>query len=408
MVRHYSIIFEIFILIIFSGKTFALYSLKSTASSGYYRDSDNKDHATIFFDFKHHYLHKSGVESFIDLGINNNFEQDKWDLYPHQFNVNIPLDNGLKNAPYYKSRVILGRQLLTEGFELDLLDGVVLPYYFSSNFGVTTYFGALHVSEQQQIIMTDQIYGASILLKKWESVMKVGPTIKSREGRELYLGHLSIMKDYSEIFLAPIFFVKTQFDLEKLKHDQSLAETQLYFKQFQGLLSYSSVHPDGHLQPERRFIYSLVAIDKQRTVSSAINWDNEDNLSLGYKVDLVSYTSLKGEESGTVQELSGNWRLKQQKISPFLSMISSFGGTMYQGGVDYTYQVDDFKDIRLEADMARCEKINGIEAWLYHTRAGMNYNLGEKWRALLSLEVERNHLFDLNLKAVAYVTHFQY
>ncbi|HLE12392.1 MAG: hypothetical protein A2504_01285 [Bdellovibrionales bacterium RIFOXYD12_FULL_39_22] len=405
----YSLIFlKIFLLFILSGEIFALYSLKSTASSGYYRDRKNLDHVTTFFDFQYHYLDKSGVEGFLDLGLNNNFLQDTWGVYPQQFNINVPLDNGVKNAPYYKSRIIVGRQLLTEGFEVDLLDGLMLPYYFSADVGVISYAGVLHVLEQARIVTSDQIYGTSLLLRKWDLTTKMGPVIKSREGSERFLGHMSVMKDFGETFLSPIIFVKTQFDLGEMEHDQSLAEAQLFYKKFQGVLSYSSRRPDRLLRPERNFIYSLVAIDNQESVGTAISWDNERDLTLGHKVNVVNFTSSKGKESGMIQELNGDWRKGAQKISPFLTMISSFGGEYYQGGANYIYVVDDFREVNVEFDVARCDKINGIEAWLYHSQVGMNYNFWKRWKALLSVEGERNHLFDFNLKAVVYVTYFQY
>ena len=400
--------FKIIIFYLLISKVFALYSLNSTMSSGYYQDRLKKGHSTIFFDFKHNYLHKSGVETFIDLGINNNFKQDKWGAYPQQFHINIPLDNGFKEAPFYKSRVIIGRQLLTEGFDINIIDGAQIPYYFSPNFGLTIYGGVLHVLEESKINLDNKIYGGSFFVKKWNTMFKMGPSLRARDDQEKVLTHLSISKEFDNIFLSPILFGKTQYDFTNAEIDQTYLEGQFALSNTIASISYSSRKPDTVLLPERNFIYNLISIDNQETISTAIHWDSASELSMGAKVDYITFKSNYKNETGNKEEIYLQKRWFKHKALTYISRITSYGGDLYQTGIDYSYNFNEFKSMLTKINVAKVEKVNGIEGYFYHGHFGMNFNFWEKWRSLFSIEVERNHLFDFDVKAVMYATYFHY
>ncbi len=386
----------------------ALTTLKTTMSSGFYQDRESENHSTVFFNFKHHYLHKSGVESFFELGVNNNFIQDSWGAYPHQFYINLPLDNGFANAPYYKSRIIFGRQLLTEGFELDILDGLVVPYYFSKKFGMTFFGGGLHVTEDKSVSFDNQIGGALFFLRNPSTVYKFGPIVKSSEGIEKYLGLGSFMASFDNWMFNPSVIAKTQFELDNLSHDQTLVDTQFFYKNYQARFGFSSRRPDNLLLPERNFIYELIAVSNQETIGGAIVWDNGSNFSCSFDGDMVSFDSKSGANSGEIQKLTLSWYGHKNRVNSYFIRTKSFGGTLLQLGGEYKYSFDPTKDFVVELDVADADKINNISGKFYNGHLGMNFNFWERWRALFSVEAESNHLFEFNLKAVAYVTHFYY
>src|SRR3989338_3807445 len=125
----------VFLLLLVPPSGLAMTSSQTTLSSGFYRDATQQSHMPIYLYWNGTHTSDKGIETFIDLGVNNTVVLDAWEFYVYGATVSVPLASGFEEAPYRKSQLQLGRQLYLEGFEVGLLDGAQLPFYFSSSGG---------------------------------------------------------------------------------------------------------------------------------------------------------------------------------------------------------------------------------------------------------------------------------
>ena len=125
-------------------------SLKSTLSTGYYRDAEQDSHVPAYLYWNFNHVAKNGIETFLNVGLNNAVMEDLWRIYVYEAMLSFPIWQGFEDAPYRTSRLQVGRQLFYEGFELSLLDGLQLPFYWSQTGGMTLAAGSansVYVSE---------------------------------------------------------------------------------------------------------------------------------------------------------------------------------------------------------------------------------------------------------------------
>ncbi|MBL6988611.1 MAG: hypothetical protein ISR65_02490 [Bacteriovoracaceae bacterium] len=395
---------------------YAIISVQTTASSGYYKDINQQEHVSMFLNWRVNHIHQSGIETVLDFGLDNNFIRDKWAIYPYQLYVTYPLSNGFAHAPFYRSRIQLGRQLLTEGFELDVIDGAVIPYYFTPEFGIKIFAGGVHIPEETNLTFEDQIYGTSIFLKKWDTLIRFGPIIKQSKVNGGYNGtyqaFLSLAKTWDHLYLSPTLLLKDQWDIEYVKHDQALAELQLSRKRNFLALSYTSRRLESNFLKDRSFIFKLFSISAGKTasISYLYDWPIQDNvrLQINAKAMKVDYISPKGEETGDKEELSANLWFDKINIAPVITRISSYGGELWDFGCVFKYAFNPEMVLRVEGDALWVDKINGIKGWAYNVRSGLDFDILPRFRTNLLVEVQRNHLFEFDVRAIAYVTHFYY
>jgi len=386
----------------------ALVFFQNTFSGGYYKDIEKKSHGTIFYNWKHNYIHRSGLETFVELGVNNSFVQGEWNIYPYQFFVTFPFDNGFERAPFHNSRVQIGRQLLTEAFELDVLTGIYYHKYWSPDTGVVLFGGGITPPEEAKVKFDDRILGGSLFIRKWGYLVKAGPLLKNRDSEERTLGAASLMKTWEKLPLSPTFLIKERWDIGETSFDQGLGELQLSFFDFYANIAYSSTKPDHMLLTSKNFIYSLFAIDRQKSLSASTTWDPGGNFQINLKAERVNYSSRYKKEKGDIEEISLTWFIGNSRLSPAILRIHSFGGTMMDYGLKYRYNLSKMSEFRLEGSASDIDKINGIEGWAYHARSVIDFHIEPRWRIHFTLEGERNHLFNLNSRMAVYVTHFYY
>ena len=206
-ILHFTLLSSIFL-------SFGFTNIQTTASLGHFQDIEKESHTSVYFHIRYHYTHSSGPSSYFDLGLNNNLYSDDWNAIPYMAAVEIPFDNGFENAPFHQSRVILGRQMLTEGFDLEMIDGVIFPYYFTPDFSLTGFAGGVHEVEEEDFNGDDQIYGLSLRFKILKTKFQLTPTVKSKDDAESYFTTLSARKVFPFDTFTTSLFIKEQWDIE--------------------------------------------------------------------------------------------------------------------------------------------------------------------------------------------------
>ncbi|MBI2646111.1 MAG: hypothetical protein HYW85_03635, partial [Deltaproteobacteria bacterium] len=138
----FTLVFLLFLATPFSGM--AMTSSQTTLSSGFYRDATQRAHMPVYLYWNGIHTSNKGIETWVDLGVNNTVVFDAWKFYLYGATVSLPFSSGFEDAPYRKTQIQLGRQLYLEGFEVGLLDGVQFPFYWSSSGGGRLLGGGLH------------------------------------------------------------------------------------------------------------------------------------------------------------------------------------------------------------------------------------------------------------------------
>lgn len=399
------------ILVVFGllvSSAFGQVSLETTVSAGYNRDVRKNDHETFFINSKYNQQFENGIEIFSDIGLNNYTILDEWNVIPYQLFVTIPFDSGFENYPTYNSRVQLGRQLFAEGFNMELLDGIAANYYFRPYLGVYAYGGGVQYPEETDLDFEDRLYGGGIFTKLVGSIIRLGPMIKDHEGSKSYTANASFVKPFNDIFLAPIITLKTEVDLNGGSNEQNLAELQMFYSKLHARVAYQSVYPDPNLLPDRNYLYKLIAVDHQESISTSFNWGFNSFFDAEVSYERSDFDSKMGDESADFFVLGLGFHYDQMSIYPEITRIVSWGGDIWDLGVSFRYDITKDSYLRLRGNASKIDKVNGIDAWTWHSRAGYDFKISPRLRALVAAEIERNHYFKLDSRVVAYLTHFYF
>jgi|GEM_PF-3834256 len=391
-----------------SESAIALVSIQNTVSGGYYRDISKGKHSTLFYNMKLNQLQDNGSEIYLDLGINNSYVQEEWGTYPYQAYYSFVYGDGFDSEPQYRSKVQFGRIFLSEAFCADIFDGAHLNHYISSTRWVTIFAGGLHIPEEMKTDFDNTLYGA-IISNKFSngSIVKAGPLYEDGLTNGRTLGHVMFMAPFETIPWSPTVLVKEQYDFDSSKNDQFLAEVDLVKEQVGVDLFFSDIVPSNTLLRKRRAIYEIVAISKQKNIGATV--DLRGDIDVALSGSLASFDSLaKNSERGYELELATGYYTRNLSVKPYVMYTDSFGGTVWDFGVENSYKLSDIIDIILNGSVAKIEKINGIEGWALHARSGIDYRLERYWKTLVALEAERNYRFDVDARAVVYLTHYYY
>src|SRR5690606_21328780 len=161
-----------------------------------------------------------------------------------------------------------------------------------------------------------------------------------------------------------------ELDIEKIKSDQFLAELDLSYKNYYLNTAFSSRKPDPLVLREKSFIYRLVSVSHQKSISSSMTWNPEGDFQVTGRVERIFYKSQSGNEDGNLQELSFSWYFVNSKITPSLTRISSWGGELLDYGLSYKYNIHNDLELQIQGDVAKIDKVNGISGWLYNAKGG--------------------------------------
>lgn len=390
--------------------SYAAQFLQSTLSSGYYKDVEQESHLPAYFYWNLGYISRNGFEGHVHFGVNNNLIQDLWKAYLYHATFSIPLSQGFEEAPYRKSKIQIGRQLFLEGFETGLLDGVNIPLYWSSKGGMTFVAGGLHTLEKHNFDFDSQIYGGLLHQQFLEAQWKIGYFFHFKDnnvGNHLVEGNF--LKEWQGLPLKPSLFLRGQMKIPKLALFQGLSELELVPIEtivIQGGLS--SLERSSMTPEDGSFIYRLFSLTSQKTRHLSFTWFPLKSLQLETILRRIYFKSSSKRESANQQEIGFKWTLQDWSLRSFLGHMDSFGGDVWHGGGDIRKSLNSWAKLRLEMDMAKIDKINDISTWAYHGRGGFDFKLASRFLVSTLAELERNHIFEVDSRAIVYVSHYLY
>jgi len=381
----------------------ALLSSGISLSGGYYQDYGGKARTPLFLYWNLNHTTNSGVESFFDVGLNNNLLGNVWGAFVYQGYVTVPLSQGFDNAPYKKSRIQLGRQLLTEGFEFNLLDGIQVPYYLNEHTGLSLVAGGVPVLAEKVVDFSAQILGATVhteALKAPFNIHLKGGYHHKRKKYEATTANLlfaSALLPFEHVPWEPQLFVKAQSDIT---HPTSPGIRWIYadtsvspLSQLQLGATFTKTEPSPLDARDTQFIYRLFAIAPQQLTAGYANVAINEDFRLQGNYRLAQYQSPQENETENEQEVSLMWMHARSTFTPSFYRVASYGGTATQIGLSYRRDVSETTSFRAQVSAANISKINSINFIAYNLRGGIDLRLGSRLMLALVAEAERNHQF---------------
>ena len=329
--------------------------------------------------------------------------------YPIQAYVTIPLSKPPKLLSYQESRIQVGRQLLTEGFEMAILDGVQVPYYWSPTGGFWFFAGGDHVLEDENMNLVSQLYGGSIF-EEFDGVMtKVGYVEKNMTGANQTLIHGQVMRGF-DVPMAPIVLLKGQLDTASLgRANQAITEIQLTpTNQTTLIVDYNVRDVNQLYNGNQATIYNLFAISPVKSYDASLTWSPSWFTSIGTTFKRLTYLSQAGNELAYEADLFSIHRFRYSNFSPIVSFIYSYGLPTYDFGGKYRVDLTHTVTFETEADVAHIDKINGINGWAYHDRSGLDFSPLPQLLTRALVEFESNHIFSFDARLAAYVSYFTF
>lgn len=401
--------------------TFCTLPLKSQAGlisseislmGGFYQNFNGDNRFPVYFYWNFSEILKSGIEVTFDVGANNNLVDNTWSLYAYQFYLTVPVSSGFEEAPYRRSRIQLGRQWLTEGFEFSLLDGAYAPLYWSPHGGVSLFGGANYVLQTKVIDFNSQIYGGSVhqefLKLKWKAgALYKKPSSDAGVNPQTF-AFASVNQSFENVWLKPAFILKGQMNLSESSFDQALAEIELSPLNrwtLGGNYTRRQRHASDPLNTYS--IYRLFALSVIQSAGGHLSWTPHDDIHIHGSFKQASYTSSGGEDTGQELDFSADWVHSRFILTPAFTYISSYGGSFL--GPSLGFRIEFFNGklgARANAGAAKIKKINGMESWAYDGRLGVDYKLSSKMMAMVFFEAERNHVYEFDARTILYFSYF--
>lgn len=359
----------------------------------------------MFTSLKASSLFSGGWEADFDLILNNDLAFSNWKFMSSHAMLSIPVGS-TEGFPFGRSRVQVGRQLFLGPFEFALLDGVQAPLFLSKTSGIKFASGWLHPTDLSEPLGIP-VVGAEF----WENFFGFDTRV-GLLGREAGLTERtiwgSLYREFSSWTWAPGLLLKGEIDPWQ-GNPQSLVEITV--NPFNGLFlsgAFSYRKPRRVLANENFFLYSMLAQTSQRTWETTARYQIFEDWELSGGARWLFYGSGYSNESGNQQDLTLTWTRPSFRLSvPSFTHTQSFGGDLYDVGASYWLALTDHWALDSQAAVARYSKINGISGWAAHARAGLEWQTTRKLAMTLWGELERNHQFNLDARAIFNVRYFQ-
>ncbi|HAR42976.1 MAG TPA: hypothetical protein DCS07_10170 [Bdellovibrionales bacterium] len=421
--------FPLYVLLFFlvtsatSGSANALISSEATLSGGYYQDSSERSQTPVFFYWNLNHTAANGIETYFDLGANNNLLENRWGFYLYQGYFTIPFSSGFETAPSKKSRIQLGRQLLTEGFEMDILDGVQVPFYWSENGGVNLHGGASYFMQQDRYDTHSQIYGATAHQKLFGGMWKGGylhktksfdtPAIPTAPSFNENYAHASVMYSFERLPFHPFLLAKSQWNLQSRTYDQGYGELSFYPRDSVSFgATYSKRQPSALDALDTLLVFRIFSISPVFSTGGFITFTPKEDLRFQANLRHSLYSSPAGAESGDEQELTATWLHGRATWIPGVAHVKSYGGEFWEPSLTFRFDFTNTASLRVQGAIADIKKINGIQAKAYSGRAGMDFRplptLAPRLSALVLGEAESNHIFKVDGRVIAFLSYLLY
>jgi len=382
-------------------------SFESSLDMGYYRDIQKKAHSPFLYRLSYLGFHEGAQESQVELSLYNDFNNNQWTPMVSKALFVYPLDHGFDDAPFRKSRIQLGRQLLAEGFDFFFLDGVTVPYYFSKTSGFNLFLGQTQDMDLSESLI-DQIYGVSFHKSISDLIFKTSTYSKGDMSLGNYL-FTEIFLPIDSILFQPIFASKWEWDLKNNGAPQSL--NMIDFNLSENTMMY--------LQHSFRNPRSIKSEKINLSIFNNFSKSFSENQEIGLRKELNTEMQIQGMirklrfntgttfEDSTQEELRIDYTLTGNHIlSPSLEHIISYGGEVWILNFNHENQISDLSKLYSDLSIAYMSKVNQIHSWLYQLRSGYETRIDRRWKLTLWGEIERNHIFTFDTRIKGNVAYF--
>lgn len=381
--------------------TQGLTTVQTSTSMGYLRDYQQNQRFPLFHSLSIQGSYDNKVETAFDLVLNNDFSLNQWTFFPTQAEVDLSLGSHVKAK--------LGRQILTEGFDMALLDGVQLPVTLTATAGAMPYAGWLRSMDLERALDSSvPIAGFSV----WEQIFafhfRGGATSRGAQFEDHYV-YLGVLREFSSLPWRPQIFLKEERQSENFENKQSFSELTLSpSEQFSMRLGSSELHPrPTQAKDASSFVYRYFAISPTQSMSADFAWEISEPFRLHWGGQKIKFDSNYQRESAESQELGLDYSWKDGHwITPIVSHLWTYGGTLSDMGLRYRWDRSFESRLQLEYDVAWLEKINQIHGWVQHLRTGYETKIAERTKGMMAIEAERNQYFEFDLRTVVYVTNY--
>jgi len=356
-----------------------------------------------------HGIYGENLETDIDFILNNDFTLNQWKFFPTQAKIEFGLSDRLAYFPDRQSKIVLGRQLYAEGFDLFLLDGIRTPVYWSKNGGVSLQLGSIKSMDMDSDLNTNVLYSG---LSLWENILgyQIRSGISAREnGLASQFGFFSVSKSFNDFIFSPQILNRQEFNLNSSSFNQSATDLTLNLNEKWTLyLNHAYLNP----RPiERRqmnnFVYRLLSVSPQESLTADLHFQKDKRLALLFSAQSFSYLANLKKEYGDKQEISTQIQFDEMYSVDFVvTNLLSYGGVLQDIGTRLIYSMDEKRQLSFDVDAGYLRKINGISGYVSHVRSSYQTTLGSRVTGLFGVEAERNQYFEFDLRAMAYVTSY--
>ena len=384
----------------------AYVDVQTSTSVGFYRNYKKENQFPVFHSWSLNGFYENGVESSVEFYLNNNFSENQWKLIPTQVQFNLPLQ---PETGYSDSKLKMGRQLFSEGFDLAMLDGVLVPYYLDTSSGIMPVLGYLRSTDfEQKEDNSSPLLGMIYWTSLKGILFRGGYHARDSDFENRYI-HTSFQYQWDAIPWKPLLYLKQEFIARNMSFNQSYSE--LVFTPsdtVEARLAYTNLNPRPTNHSENyTFIYHIFSLSPMETVSSEWTWKKNELTTFNLAMEHGFYQSYKGAEQSSRQDLSMDYAIKSGHwVSPCFIHMKSYGGEMYDLCLRYSVENTINSKYIAELNSAYLNKINQIEGWVQHVRGSYETTLSDKAKILIALEVERNQYFIFDMRTMAYVTNY--
>lgn len=378
----------------------AYVSSQTTISSGAYRDYAENGQFLATLDWQFSSLNLGGSEFYSDLGINNNLQRGDWILYPQQLHLTLPL---------FQAKLKIGRQIFGEALDYSLMDGAIISAPLMINTKIVAYAGALtHLEQTNEFVSDEQVYGTTLKWAPNNFQLNVGQMARYQQNKSTSVGYTQALYSFPN-FNQSLILGEVRFNQSKSIFEKWTAMLETHpTSDFSMSYTFLGTRPDLSMPVKQSTWFRLTSSSTQTAhhFVQTLRINQDHSLALGLK--RILFKSKTKDEKGSEASLSWDWGSLYRRLDTHLSFLKSFGGEILGIGVTGTQYLSTSWSAHSGIEISDYKKINGISTQAYEVRTGIKKSWSRSLESQLTMEIERNHYYALDMRAMLYVTHFTY
>jgi hypothetical protein len=306
--------------------------------------------------------------------------------------------------------VILGRQLVAQGFDFVLVDGAQAPLYWSTDAeregGVWAYGGWGRTMDLFDFSGAP-FAGATVFQTVSRFKLQAGWTVRQTSFSDHTIFG-SAFRSFDELPLKPSVLVKAEigtptFGLSQTWNELSISPVDDWVIS----AAYSLRNPRRIAVIASDFIYSTLAAGAVESGQVTSRLQVSQPLRIDLMGRLMKFNSGTQIDYGYQAELSAVWDIGAgHHFQPLAAYLRGYGGWMADFGAAHIWDISDRTQLRTEIAAAYMNKVNNITTWVYQWREGLRHFLAPRWSLGLWGELERSHRYEFDTRMIASVTHY--